>query len=103
MSRVLACLACGAESRDVSMRLVEVPAPDRRTVSAHTPVGETNRGPAGFEYRDVPERYVPEPRCHDADACQERVWAIAASEQPDPVIVAPEPSSEPESAVPTWF
>ncbi|MFZ0324602.1 MAG: hypothetical protein WAN48_10770 [Actinomycetes bacterium] len=103
MSRILACLACGIESRDVSMRLVEVPAPDRRTVQAHTPLGETNRGPAGFEYRDVPERYVNEPRCHDADACQERVWAMAPLRVPEPVVVAPEPADEPESAVPSWL
>jgi hypothetical protein len=102
MSRILVCLACGAESRDVSMRLVELPEGERRFVQTATPSAENQHGVTALEYRDVPERYVNEPRCRDTAACKERVWAMRPLPEPAPE-PAPEPEPPAEPEIPAWL
>ena len=64
------------------MTLIEVPKGEQRVVQVAIPVAETQRGVAGFEYQDVREQWIHEPRCRDKVACAERVKAL------EPVVVA---------------
>lgn len=71
MSRPLPCGACGIESYDVQMKLVEIPEEERRLVPFLATAGDSDPTPI-----EVPERYVREPRCRDTVACADRVAAF---------------------------
>jgi hypothetical protein len=89
------CLACGVEDRDVAMRLIDVPPAEQRVVQAALVASEDQRGVKGFEYSDVREAFIAEPRCRDRSACAARVRAL----QP----VAPAGSAADEDLLPSWL
>ena len=90
VTAIRSCLACGVEDRDVAMSLVEVKAADQRVVNVGLVSAETNRGITGFDYRDVREQWVSEPRCRDKAACRGRIRAMDPSPPPPPADAAEE-------------
>ena len=92
------CLACGVEDRDVAMTLVEVKATEQRVVSVALVSAETSRGVTGFDYPEVRERYISEPRCRDKAACRRRVAELAG-----PVDAAPPPKANADEEGPSWL
>jgi len=96
------CLACGPEGRDVAMVLIDhddprsldyLPVSEQPIVSVPLVSAETNHGITGFEYPEVRERYISEPRCRDKAACAARVKAL------QPPAAAPADAEE----GPTWL
>ena len=98
MTALRTCLACGVEDRDVAMTLVEVKATEQRVVNVGLVSAETNRGITGFDYRDVREQWVSEPRCRDKAACRKRVADLAR-----PVDAAPPPKANADEEGPSWL
>jgi hypothetical protein len=97
------CLACTITSHDVAMTLIDledkqspdyVPTAEQRVVSVPLVSAETNRGITGFDYSEVRERYINEPRCRDKKACAARVKAL----QP-----APPPPADAREEGPSWL
>ena len=82
----------------MAMTLVEVKVAEQRVVSVALVSAETSRGVTGFDYPEVRERYISEPRCRDKAACRERVRAL----QPSP---PPQADAAEEEAVvrPSWM
>lgn len=97
------CLACGVEDRDVAMTLVDrddklrpdyLPIAEQRVVDVAIVSAEDHRGITGFDYAQVRERYISEPRCRDKAACAARVKAMEA---PTP------PPADVEQEGPSWM
>jgi hypothetical protein len=91
VTAIRSCLACGAESHDVAMVLIDhddkqrpdyLPLAEQRVVEVPIVSAEDQRGVKGFEYAQVRERYISEPRCRDKAACQGRVKALQPIEAP---------------------
>lgn len=91
MSALRTCLACGLEGHDVSMVLIDhddkrrsdyLTIAEQRVVDVAIVAAEDHRGVKGFEYAQVRERYISEPRCRDKAACAARVGAMEAAESP---------------------
>lgn len=88
---VRTCLACGLEDHDVAMVLIDhddalradyLPIADQRVVEVAIVAAEDHRGVKGFDYAQVRERYISEPRCRDRSACAARVVAMEPPKPP---------------------
>ena len=95
------CLACGAESHDVTMRLVEIVPAERRMVEVSVPV--SHRDGAVEVSQTVPELYGHEPRCRDQDACRERVAALELARPTEPVEPGSPLPAHAADAAPSWM
>lgn len=75
----MTCLACGNESQDVALKLVDLEAEARRQgerLATVEVVQEIRHRHITERVKHVvPERYAFEPRCRDRSACDRRIGA----------------------------
>lgn len=98
MSRLLPCGACGHESYDAVMKVVELPPEEQRSVEVFVPMNaREDATPMPIKVREV---YAAEPRCRDIAACKERVASYELTVlrlTPDVVEFIPSSEAEPPS------